>query len=457
MGTNAVPWLLRWIRSGQPETAHLGIRGLALLGTEGSLAIPELSRLASDWQTSSAWSNAISGLEVLGNAGFPYLLAAATNSAAPWELRLKAVQSLRHRGAHMNGLGCLAALGTNAALTVPVLIRCAQDPDWPVAAEAAGALGDYTIEPGLSVPALAAVLQSRTNSARSATAGEGRPGWRGEDLVRWAAAHALRDFAEVIHRSGFPDNLALRPPAIPEYRKAFQAAVPALLSGLHDQDPRVARMAASALGAAALEPKLVVPALIESLDHTNSEVRADAAEALGNFGGAAQQAVPAPITLQTAQSSAASEQWRGFPILPPITNANPSIRLPLLLHVPTKLKIERTTDMLSVEIDHSSLEATNLMVGTNMMTGVQSESYVFPEGQPRPANGGYALGGVDFNLGKSSWHTKQEGIPLPGKKYVVELDLTVFETDVPPQHMWQPQGSKNYKVLWQRTLKQTVE
>ena len=161
----------------------------------------------------------------------------------------------------------------------------------------------------------------------------------------------------------------------------------------------------------------------------------------------------------TVQSSAKSEQWHGFPILPPITNTNPSIRLPLLVHVPTKLKIERTTDMLSVKIhNQSSLETTNLMVGTNMVTGVQSELYIYPVGEPRYAkwlNSG--LGGTDFNSGTSFWHTKQEGIPLPGKRYVVEMDLIVFETDIPPQHHWSPQGSKNYKVLWQRTLKQTVE
>jgi hypothetical protein len=164
----------------------------------------------------------------------------------------------------------------------------------------------------------------------------------------------------------------------------------------------------------------------------------------------------------TAQSSEKPEQWHGFPILPPITNANPSIRLPFLIHVPTELKIERTTverttDMLSVEINRSSLEATNLMVGTNMVTGVESILYIYPEGEPRPANGGYGLGGTDFNLGTIFRHTKQEGIPLPGKKYVVELDLIVFETDIPSQHMWRPQGSKIYKVLWRRTLKQTVE
>jgi hypothetical protein len=157
-----------------------------------------------------------------------------------------------------------------------------------------------------------------------------------------------------------------------------------------------------------------------------------------------------------AEISTNSNQWRGFEILPPITNANPSIRVPLVIHVPTKLKIERASDTLSVEIDKSSLEATNLMVGTNMMTGVENKIYVYPDGESRPANGGYGLGGTDFNLGTMIWRTKQEGIPLPGKKYVVELELIVFETDIPPQHLWSPHG-KNYKVLWQRTLKQIVE
>jgi hypothetical protein len=95
------------------------------------------------------------------------------------------------------------------------------------------------------------------------------------------------------------------------------------------------------------------------------------------------------------------------------------------------------------------------MVGTNMVTGVESKFYVYSDGQPRPANGGYGLGGIDFNLGTRFWHTKPDGIPLPGKKYVVEVELTIFETDIPPQHDWSPYG-KNYKILWQRTLKQTV-
>jgi hypothetical protein len=159
-----------------------------------------------------------------------------------------------------------------------------------------------------------------------------------------------------------------------------------------------------------------------------------------------------------AQSSAKPDQWQPFQIIPPMTNANPSIRHPVSIRVPTKLKIERTPDTLSETIDTNSFESTNLMVGTNMMTGVESKIYVYPEGESRPANGGLGLSsGLDFNLGVVYWHTKQDGIPLPGKKYVVEIDLAAFETDIPPQHYWNPQGSKNYKVLWQRTLKQIVE
>ena len=47
-------------------------------------------------------------------------------------------------------------------------------------------------------------------------------------------------------------------------------------------------------------------------------------------------------------------------------------------------------------------------------------------------------------------------LSVQGRKYMVELDFAIFETDVPAQHMWDPHG-KNYKVLWHRTLKEVVE
>jgi hypothetical protein len=161
-----------------------------------------------------------------------------------------------------------------------------------------------------------------------------------------------------------------------------------------------------------------------------------------------------------AQDSAKSEQWPGFPILPPITNADPTIVHPISIRVPTKLKIGRAADVLSVEIDTNSFEYTNLGIGTNMVTGVENIIYVYREGESRPAIGGYGLGGIDFNLGTSIWHIKADRVPInpmSTQKYVVEMDLIVFETDIPSQHMWRPQESEKYKMLWQRTLKQTVK
>jgi hypothetical protein len=53
---------------------------------------------------------------------------------------------------------------------------------------------------------------------------------------------------------------------------------------------------------------------------------------------------------------------------------------------------------------------------------------------------------------------------IVGKKYTVEMDLTLFETDYRAitgfpklDRYWNPQSARYYKVLWQRTLKQTVE
>lgn len=93
-----------------------------------------------------------------------------------------------------------------------------------------------------------------------------------------------------------------------------------------------------------------------------------------------------------------------------------------------------------------------------MVTGVQSKLFVYRVGESRPAER-FRLGlsgGLDFNLGTDFVNAKLGGIPVPGEKYVIEMDLAVFETDVPCQHMWSPESGK-YKILWTRTLRQIVE
>lgn len=146
-----------------------------------------------------------------------------------------------------------------------------------------------------------------------------------------------------------------------------------------------------------------------------------------------------------------------YAIVPPITNADPSIRHSVSVRIPTKLNIERLADTLSVAIDTNGFESTSLRVGANMVTGVEYTLFVYAEGEKKPTNGPVGLaGGLTFNLGVTYWHTKSDNIPLPRTNYLVEMDLAAFETDIPAQHMWSPQGSKNYQILWRRALKQTV-
>ena len=149
----------------------------------------------------------------------------------------------------------------------------------------------------------------------------------------------------------------------------------------------------------------------------------------------------------------------GFPMRPPIADADPTVRHPVSIRVPTRLKIVRTADAISAEVDTNSFEPETITVGTNMATGVETEIEIYPSGQPpKDKSGSGMMGGGTTELPpvSGSWHTAKDGIPVPGKKYDVEVNLKIFETDIPPQHMWGPQSEK-YKILWQRTLKQTVE
>ena len=91
-----------------------------------------------------------------------------------------------------------------------------------------------------------------------------------------------------------------------------------------------------------------------------------------------------------------------------------------------------------------------------MTMGVKHELRVWEQGETRPveANGGVTLRGpvTSSDLGLQSEKTflnkAQGGIPEPGKSYIVEEDVTIFETDIPAQHMWSP-TSKKYSVLWE--------
>jgi hypothetical protein len=273
IGTNAIPWLLQWLRSDQPETVRLGLEGFALLGPSAKPAMPELLEMASDWRISATANNAAIALASLYETNgvyyaFPYLVPLATNQSAPAAVRARIVAAIAEK----------IPLNDSA---VPVFLQCLRDEDSRVARAAAYGLGKSYghVDPKPVVPALAACLSSRTNGP--------------EDVaVRISASLELNNFASLIY---YPSSRSES--ELDHLRQAMSTAVPALVKALNDEDSRVACDAATALGNAAVEPEVVVPALVKSLDYPHpdryGDVRREALNALGNFGEAAQSAVPA--------------------------------------------------------------------------------------------------------------------------------------------------------------------
>lgn len=138
-------------------------------------------------------------------------------------------------------------------------------------------------------------------------------------------------------------------------------------------------------------------------------------------------------------------------------DANASGPRQLAVRVPAALSIARAIDALSVAVNPASLALTQVTADAGMVIGVEREVFVFPEGQPRPALGRRGLvQNTDFASSTDTWTTKQDGIPVPGTRYAVEMQFVLFQTDVPYANGWDPRAG-NYQVLWSRTLRQAEE
>ncbi|HWQ92164.1 MAG TPA: hypothetical protein VN673_10870, partial [Clostridia bacterium] len=162
IGTNAVPFLLKWIRQEPPswqrsararlprwigesdlasffidgpgsDRASAADLGFGILGSNAVSAIPELTGMLSDPKTPRTAKRAASAMSSLGYPGFRQLTAvlADTNhpnrGTIPWCLRLAAY-----------------SVGTNAC--VPPLVAALNDPDSSVRASAGRVLGNIAPE-----------------------------------------------------------------------------------------------------------------------------------------------------------------------------------------------------------------------------------------------------------------------------------------------------------------------
>jgi hypothetical protein len=151
----------------------------------------------------------------------------------------------------------------------------------------------------------------------------------------------------------------------------------------------------------------------------------------------------------------------GFPELPPIPDADPSVRDKKAFSLPTDagLRIKRTDDEISAGVYPDRLKSVELGVGKNMVVGFKHEIFVYredklvkfhPGGMQSPPDG------VSYSTLAYSFKRGTDKIPRQGEKYRVEVRLSLFETDIPTQHFWRPESGK-YKVLWTKTMKQEVK
>jgi hypothetical protein len=155
----------------------------------------------------------------------------------------------------------------------------------------------------------------------------------------------------------------------------------------------------------------------------------------------------AAVVLAACHSSRAS--------VAPVDDASGPVQLSL--RVPAALMVERAMDTLSVGIDPATLGLTQVTADAATVLGVETQTRVFPEGRPREALDRRAIGaGTNFDMGATTWSTMKDGIPQPDTKYVVEMQIVLFETDVPVASHWDPHAG-NFTPLWSRTLRQAEE
>jgi hypothetical protein len=181
IGTNALPYLLKWVDyemptwrqdllrvtagpayalggfrlvgllSGEKQVrANLGLAGFEILKEEASSAVPQLSRKLGRWKLTNTSHSTLTALMFVGKDGLPTLITVLTNNSNPQWVRVSAAAKIGAPG---------MTLGTNAAWMVPILANCLKDNQ--VAWLAAQALGAIRLRPEIAVPALVESLEGK--------------------------------------------------------------------------------------------------------------------------------------------------------------------------------------------------------------------------------------------------------------------------------------------------------
>jgi HEAT repeat protein len=150
MGTNAIPYLTKWITDEDWRIYQTAVHMFKVLGPEAAMAVPNLERMLMGTNELVA-TLAGSALGNIGQPALPVLMAALTNR----QFRVVTDAAL-----------ALVELGTNARPAVPILLAQLEHPHWAYRQWAANVLGLLAIEPDTVVPALARLLRDNYRPIR---------------------------------------------------------------------------------------------------------------------------------------------------------------------------------------------------------------------------------------------------------------------------------------------------
>lgn len=131
---------------------------------------------------------------------------------------------------------------------------------------------------------------------------------------------------------------------------------------------------------------------------------------------------------------------------------------PRTIAIPTRLRVERRPRGLWVSADPAEPRQVPIQVSPGLTVGVRFELYLVEGGVRRLVSSG--LGGrADFgstlvSLAPSA-SSASSAAPSSAPRTALQLLLTVFETDVPVQHLWSPASGRRYRELWRGFVRGT--
>jgi hypothetical protein len=157
------------------------------------------------------------------------------------------------------------------------------------------------------------------------------------------------------------------------------------------------------------------------------------------------------LRAELARQDALTEPEPGFPTPPPVPGADPERRHEVVLLASRALAVRDEPDgAVAVGWVAAHPVALRLEVGHRMVLGTRIRQSVHVGEQHLERHDSEALlGGEPLHAvgSKSFLHQLPEG--SDEAPVVLRATVEVFETDVPGQHLWHPEGGR-YRVLWTR-------